>query len=142
MLSSKSIARARQAERKQQELAELVRLYDAAETYDEFQANRDIQGLHASNRILGFIDPFKLIYFLENHPNFTFTKAACWTSGSLVVSLAVLLAVVPSQEVAQLFILATLVINLLLFILPDILFFLPLHRISRLSTTIHSPNIP
>ena len=68
MLSSKSIAKARQAERKQQELAELVRLYDAAETYDEFQANRDIHGLHASSPLPPFSSSNGQDFILVNIP--------------------------------------------------------------------------
>lgn len=68
--------------RKEKELQELVRLYDSSETYDEFQVNRDINGLHKSNWILGVLDIFKLIQFLERHPGFSAVDVACWASGA------------------------------------------------------------
>lgn len=142
MLSSQSIARNTKAIRKQQELAELVRLYDAAESYDEFQANRDIHGLHDSNKILGFIDPFKVIYFLENHPRVSLSYIYFATLAILPIAFSLFLACCkPGPTLSIIAIVVTFAASFSP-VIANMLLDKPLSAIRHMSTTIHSPNIP
>lgn len=88
------------------------------------------------------IDPFKVIYFLENHPRFSITKASCYMSAVVIILEAVLLFHRPEGWLATVSFFSAIAFNLLAFFIPDWLLHHKLASICRQSKTIYSDNIP
>lgn len=55
-------------------LLKTIQLYDTSETFAEFKLNRDLDGLTRASYILGFIDAFAVLYWLENHPKYSLSS--------------------------------------------------------------------